>query len=246
MEKAKWCAYCGHLHALTKTIERPNSYIKSFGKYIHVCLSCIKKHRLEHLPEYTPSELQKFVDGMRMNAIVPTILMSENGEEYLTFHNGQGTLLSTKQMEFIANELLKTIKLNGLDEFIEEENQDNYMSRRFLSDPENKDKYLVPFEGLNIKRKRFNINKVWGFTCGNCSKKMSSKDGGDYFTISPNWPFTGKTERACSEGCIKVIAKERIIDWIYSSSFQRYFDLEKLDERLIEFIKGERQTLRKF
>lgn len=237
MGEAEWCAYCGHLNIATKTIERPESYVKRFDEYIHVCPLCIEKHKLVDVPEYNPSELQKFVNNIKRDAIVPSILTDEEGTEYLVFHNGQGTLLNTKEMKFIANELSKTIKLTSLDEFIEKENKHNYMSMMFLRDQETIGKYLVPIENLNIKRKKFNSYKNWGCTCGNCSKKMSSKDGGEYFSISPSMTFKNKTERACSEGCIKVIAKERVFDWLNSNKYQIYFDLDKLNKMLTKHIQ---------
>jgi hypothetical protein len=173
---------------------------------------------------------------MKHNAIVPSILKDDEDNEYLVIHNGQGTLLNVEKMEFIASQLLKTIELSGLGQFIEEENKENYIRNLFSCDKETKGKYLIPFDRLNIKRKKFNPDKVWGCKCGNCSKKMSSKDGGEYFTINPSRIFEEISERACSEGCMKVIAKELIINWIVSNSYQQYFDLDKLDGKLLVYI----------
>jgi hypothetical protein len=236
LKKPKYCAYCRRININTRTIERPTDYVMNFSKYIHVCLSCIKEQGLEDIVEYKPTELQSFVDSMEKNAIVPSII-SEDGKEYLAFVNGNGILLDTKQMKFIAEELLKTTQLSGLNDFIQEENQHSYFSMVYNQDNESEGHYLVPFENLSIKRKNFNPNKVWGCTCGNCSKKMSSKDGGDYFTITLMGNFKGPTERACSEGCMKVITKDIIMNWINDKKYQRYFNLENLDKRISDYFQ---------
>ncbi|RBW68241.1 hypothetical protein [Bacillus taeanensis] len=234
---AIWCAYCRRSTVNIKTIKRPENFVKRFDKYIHVCLFCIKENGLEDIPEYNPNELQKFIDAMQDRAIMPSIISTADGEEFLTFQDGNGYLLSTNKLDLIARELIKTLELDGLDKFVKSKNIDTYLSHHYLSDPENEGKYLIPFDKLNINRKLFNPLKNWSCTCGNCSIKMLSKDGGEYFTINPYWPFEGRTERACSEGCMKVIAKDKVLNWIHEKDYKKYFDLEKLDTRIMQIIK---------
>ncbi|WP_035332125.1 hypothetical protein [Cytobacillus sp. Bac17] len=94
-----------------------------------------------------------------------------------------------------------------------------------------------------IDKKQFNPSRKWSFKCGNCSTKVSSQDGGNYFTINPslNWnlEFTTETglERACSEGCIKVIAKDFVREWVKINPSRKLFVTEDLEERLTELIK---------
>ncbi|MCM3674879.1 hypothetical protein M3699_13550 [Peribacillus simplex] len=108
-------------------------------RYRNVCLPCISEKGLENIPEYNPTKLQEFVDEMEWDAIVPTILYDDNGKEYLGFANGQTNLLAKDKMRFIAEELLKTVELNGLAEFIENHNEKTYMIALYSRDPENTD-----------------------------------------------------------------------------------------------------------
>ena len=234
----KWCAYCRKLNVKAKTIKRPTDFRRlPRSEYIHVCPKCIIENHLEDAQEYNLSNIEEFVDRNSSNAVVPTILETTNGEKYLSFVNGSGQYMSLGELKFIAESLLQTIELEGLDEFFEETNTFNRMSHSFSSDPDDEDKFMIPLEDLGIRRKEFDPNKNWSFKCGNCSTKISSKDGGEYLSINPNHNFQNPAmERACSDACMKVIAKEHILDFINGNHFEKYFNLTDLDEKVKNYI----------
>lgn len=233
-----WCAYC-RMMTVTKTIKRPESYLKSFKKYIHVCSSCIDKNGLESIPEYKPTQLQKFVDHISHDSLIPSIL-KYNEKEYLILHDEHGDLLHTNELKLIAQELFKTVKIQELDQFIKKENQNQYMQYHFNEDPEATGKLLLPLESLRVQRKKFKSDKRWAFTCGNCSKKVSSKYGGEYFSMCPSMSISNHewgVERACTKECMKVIAKDHLWNWITDNNYQEYFDIDNLDKKLNEYFK---------
>ncbi|MGG3805842.1 hypothetical protein, partial [Metabacillus fastidiosus] len=186
-----------------------------------------------------PLELEGFVNSMRRNAVVPTRFIDDERREYLGFCNGDGMYLNVEQMKFIVSELSRTVELDGLDEFIEEENREAYIASFYERDPDNEGKYLLPLERLNIKRKQFKLfGRPWSFSCGTCFQKVSSKDWREYFTINSRGWTQDSSERACSERCTRIIAKERVMEWIDSKEFHKYFNLEELDGMLTEIISN--------
>ncbi|TQR19713.1 hypothetical protein [Psychrobacillus vulpis] len=60
----------------------------------------------------------------------------------------------------------------------------------------------------------------------------------EYFSIYPGQRIDAKGERACSEGCVKVIAKDIISDWVYENKYKEYFNLDKLDDQLNDLLEN--------
>jgi len=241
LEIMHWCAYC-RMMTETKTIKIRTPYSHRLSGYSHVCPSCIEKHGLENVPEYTPTNLESMVDRMGLNAFMVGTLTS-NDKEYLILTDNHGEILHTNELKIIAEELLKTIKLPDLDEFIKKENFFEYLRELFPESSKERGKFFIPVDALRIRRKKFrgNIKRDWGFTCGNCSKKVSSKEDKEYLTINPTNPIPGHGEyfsvRACSKGCMKVIAKDFIWNWLTDNNLKDYFDTTNLDKDLDEYLK---------
>ena len=141
MNEPKYCDYCRYLNMNIKTIKRPATFVKKFSEYINVCSSCIEANNLEDVPEYDPSALQRFVDRMINDPIVPATL-KVGDEEYLLFQNGSGILLDENKMRVMVEELTKTLELYDLNKLIQEENSSTYMDHHFELDPEEKGKYF--------------------------------------------------------------------------------------------------------
>lgn len=205
--------------------------------YIHLCSQCVKRFKDTDLVEYNPTKLETYVEDLKSKTISPTILYTDDGKQFLSFRNGHGLLINKSDILFIVQELSKTIEVEGLVEFVENENIHKRLRDLFEQDPNDSNKYIIPMDRLRLKRKQFDPDKSWGCTCGNCSNKMSSKDGGEYFSISPAHLIEGPWERACSEGCAKVIAKDIVMNWVNANKYEAYFDLEAFDHQLTILIK---------
>lgn len=229
---AQFCDNCRMLNENIKTICRPEKFLKVPNKnYINVCPNCIKEKEWESQPEYQINELEHFVNKRRCFSLVPSLIETEDGRSYLTFTDGKGKYISTKELKLIVDSLIDTIKLEGIDDAFEEFNEINIMAANFQSDPNEIDKFLFPFDRLGIKRKQFKTDKrKWSFTCGNCSEKVSSDDFEEYFSIVSR--ISGTSERACSKGCAYVISKELTLNWIYEKQYEKFFNLSKMDEML--------------
>ncbi|TQR19712.1 hypothetical protein [Psychrobacillus vulpis] len=155
---SKSCAYCRRFSKDIKIIEVPESYADTTKQYIYVCPSCIKEHALENTPEFVPSDLRLFLDS-QYKSFTFSLLTNDDGNEYLMLNNNF-TTLPPKDLEFIAYELLKTSKLDGLDEYIKTSNKLALMSTSFQNDPEENGKFLLPLDEIGISRKKFNPDKV--------------------------------------------------------------------------------------
>lgn len=230
-----FCEYC-RFAKITKPIHRPKDHKGSLRRpYILVCEKCIKENNLEDIPEYEISKLQKLVN--HDSSVSPTLLTTTDGQDYLALRDGLGQYLFSEDLKFIAESLLKTAELEGLDEFLEETNTFNGLASFYAAAEEDPGRFAIPLDELRISRKQFDISKNWGCTCGNCSNKMSSKDGGEYFSIVPEQIYNVKSERACSEGCAYVIAKEIVLNWLNNHKHKKYFYIENLDENIKNYIK---------
>lgn len=189
------------------------------------------------------SKLEEYAEKNYSNAIIPAVIVSAEGEELLTFRNGRGILMSRNEMQFIIDEFTKTIKLgNEYDEFAEESNRYNKLASSWDITRYNEDLFKLPFSRLGIRIKKFNINKrKWSFKCGNCSIKVSSIEGSKYISINPSSRFSPEntSERACSLGCAKVIAKEIIINWLdRNEEDSKFYYTDNLSEQLEEHLKS--------
>lgn len=234
-----FCDYCRRVNVKLRRIKTPIGFrrYRSFQKYIEVCPNCLEIHQLQNEPEIEVSELEHFVHKHQHKAFVPNVIKADD-KEYIQFHDGQGQYMSRKDLLFIANEIMKTLELGeDLDEFIEETNRRNLLSSVFQEDENGK--FNIPFNRLRISRKKFDTTKrKWSFKCGNCSTIVTSKDGGEYITIMPEHNFHSDLERACSDGCAKVIAKDIIQNWLNDNEDAKFFNTDNLGEQIDDYLKS--------
>lgn len=227
MVNAQWCDYCNHLN-ITKTIKRPASFVKRFDKkYIHVCPSCLEKYELQNIPEYIPSKLQNFVDYMENRVIKPVVLRNEE-QEYMALVDNHANLLDIQNMRFIAHELLKTVEIDSLNDFIKEQNLKNQLTQyEFPYDNEN-GLFLLPKPYIDKRKVRDNLKSNWGFTCNWCGYKWSSKTQDRYFVTGFDPMGFGGTssEMACSEVCASHIYYELAKNWVHDKGYAKFFHLD--------------------
>lgn len=168
-------------------IENPNN--ESKRKHIYVCPTCKTENGLQDAKVINPAELQDFVRRDSYTAFCPTNVNTEDGSEYFAYYDGSGCYLDSDDMLLSASEIMKTLELEGFDEFINTQNRHTRLSRKYFQHTQIEGKYLIPLEYLRSDKKQFNPSRKWSFKCGNCYTKVSSQDGGNYFTINPslNW-----------------------------------------------------------
>jgi len=209
--------------------------------YKYVCPNCLIEHGLQDESEYKISDLKAFVEENQRNAIVPTLLETTDGKEYLQFANGDQYLMTRGFLKFVADEIYKTLELGeDFDEFVKENNKLAWLGNFYSRSKYDKEKLAIPIDKLRIRKKKFNTKKrKWSFKCGNCSERISSEDGGTYYSIMPEYEFDADLERACSSGCAYVIAKDIINEWLDEKEDERkFFYTENIDEQLKEYIRG--------
>lgn len=162
-------------------------------------------------------------------------IVDENNDEFVILLDNKGYVYSLELLEMLHDELTKTIRNIPKEDFnqfkVESNKENTYQDFLYFS---NLSQGEYPVERLNIKKKSLDPRKKWGFTCGNCAKKVSTKDEGYYYSINPTtyFPFiidfeNGSTsERGCSPDCTKTIAKEIAIESV-NKEFKEYFNVSK-------------------
>lgn len=230
----EFCDFCRHMSIDTRRIK---SYKNKKG-YVQLCKACESERGLENTPTYEVSDLVNFCEQRMVDPIAPTIIQTDNGGEYLLFHNGRLQFLKRDELKLIADEIYRTLGLDfWLDEFIAENNRNKKLEEFYSYSEKDKDKFQIPYAHLRLSKKKFNHNKnKWSFKCGNCSELINIDVQDSYYTIVPQHTFTADDERGCSKGCTEVIIKDIIKDWVHSSDIGKYFYVDDIDQDVIDLI----------
>jgi len=206
--------------------------------YILSCKACESEKGLEKVPTYELSDLEKFFKQRRRDPLLPTIIKTDDGSEYVLFHNGSSDFLKRDELKLIADEIYKTLELDdSLDEFIEEKNIKNNLKHFYSYSEKDREKFQIPYDRLRLSKRYFDPDKnKWGFRCGNCSGLINIDVQESYFTIVPEYIFDADIDRGCSKGCTKVILKDIVKNWLHNNECQ-YFYIDDLDEEIIDVIR---------
>jgi len=206
--------------------------------YITVCNNCLKKRGWENKPRYEASNLEEYIENTPENIITPTMIETEGNKKYLQYHHNTGYLLTRDELEFIVEELQKTLTLdNSFDEFIEEENKIKTLRNKFSVSEHNKNKFTIPLDDVRARKKKFNLDKrKWSFECGNCSDRISEEESLTFYSITPyEYLSNTGTERACSLGCVYIIVKDIITNWLNEIDYKDYFYIDNLEQQIKEY-----------
>ncbi|MFP5116126.1 hypothetical protein ACSU64_27850 [Bacillaceae bacterium C204] len=155
-----------------------------------------------------------------------------NEKEYYLIQDRHGYICKSDEVLDILEKAVAFYKREDINDWIERENQKTsielYSSYNFDVDfKKNKaGKFMIPSPQMNYKE--FNSKKAhWGFKCGWCESKVSSKTSKGYYTLS--FPHIqnlehGEFVRACSKECGALIWKDTFKHWIHDNDYQDLFE----------------------
>lgn len=186
--------------------------------------------------------IKQIIEKFRFKPVSFEELETEKGEKFLAITNGQGYFYSSDDLRMIAEQLLRTCELPSIDDELEKINHFNSFYSRFHRDTYDPDKLRLPIDSLGIQKKTFRTGRrKWSFNCANCSKKVSSTEGGIYYLINPEHPIYVSSPspfvRMCSAGCAYIVARDIIREWhSQQGEYKQYFGTKNLDRELKEYI----------